>query len=73
MIELIANDGTATLIVGDNGRGFDVDAARSPRQRGLSNLRARAEQVGGRMILTSEEGTGTRVTAELPISQEEQG
>jgi signal transduction histidine kinase len=68
-IELVASDGTATLIVGDNGRGFDVDAARSSRQRGLGNLRARAEQVGGRLILTSEEGTGTRVTAELPISR----
>lgn len=72
-IELFANDGTATLIVGDNGRGFDVDAARSSRQRGLGNLRARAEQVGGKLILTSEEGTGTRVTAELPISRGEQG
>jgi len=68
-IELIVNDGTATLIVGDNGRGFDIDAARSSSQRGLSNLRARAEQVGGRLILASEAGTGTRVTAELPISQ----
>jgi signal transduction histidine kinase len=70
-IELVATDGTATLIVGDNGRGFDVDAARSSRQRGLGNLRARAEQVGGRLTLTSEEGTGTRVTAELPISRGE--
>lgn len=72
VIELFANDGTATLIVGDNGRGFDVDAARNSRQRGLGNLRARAEQVGGRLILTSEEGTGTRVTAELPLNREDQ-
>jgi signal transduction histidine kinase len=60
---------TLALVVGDNGRGFDIDAARSPRQRGLGNLRARAEQVGGRLILTSEEGAGTRVRAELPISR----
>jgi signal transduction histidine kinase len=72
-MELIANDGTVTLIVGDNGRGFDVEAARSSRQRGLGNLRARAEQVGGKLILASEEGTGTRVTAELPISRGDEG
>ena len=72
-IDLTAQDGTLTLIVGDNGRGFDVDAARSSRQRGLGNLRARAEQVGGRLNLTSEEGAGTRVSAELPISRGDQG
>jgi signal transduction histidine kinase len=72
-IQLYASDGTATLIVGDNGRGFDAEAARSSRQRGLGNLRARAEQVGGRFILTSEEGSGTRVTAELPLNRGEQG
>jgi signal transduction histidine kinase len=60
---------TLALVVGDNGGGFDIDAARSSRQRGLSNLRARAEQVGGRLILNSEEGAGTRVRAELPISR----
>ncbi|MEA2676625.1 MAG: hypothetical protein QOJ81_766, partial [Chloroflexota bacterium] len=67
-IELKLVDGMLTLIVDDNGRGFDVDATRSSGQRGLGNLRARAEQVGGRLTLTSEDGTGTRVTAELPIS-----
>jgi signal transduction histidine kinase len=67
-IELFATDGALRLVIGDNGRGFDVDAARSPRQRGLGNLRARAEAVGGRLALTSEEGAGTRVTAEIPVS-----
>jgi signal transduction histidine kinase len=67
-IELAAADGALTLIIGDNGRGFDVDGARSSRQRGLANLRARAEAAGGRLILTSEPGAGTRVTAEIPIT-----
>jgi signal transduction histidine kinase len=67
-IELTLTNGTLALIVSDNGRGFDVAAARSSRQRGLVNLRARAEQVGGRLILKSEAGVGTRVTAELPIN-----
>jgi signal transduction histidine kinase len=68
-IELAAVDGTLTLIIGDNGRGFDIDAARSSRQRGLNNLRARAEAVGGRLILTSEPGAGTRVAAEIPTNR----
>jgi len=65
-IELAATDSTLMLVIGDNGRGFDVNAARSSRQRGLNNLRARAEAVGGRLILTSEPGAGTRVAAEIP-------
>lgn len=68
MIELSTADDALRLVIGDNGQGFDVDAARSPRQRGLGNLRARAEAVGGRLDLTSEEGAGTQVTAKLPIT-----
>ncbi len=68
-IELAARDGTLMLVIGDNGRGFDVDGARSPRQRGLANLRARAEAVGGELNLTSEAGAGTRVVAEIPITR----
>lgn len=67
-IALKAVDGTLALTVGDNGRGFDVGAVRNSRQRGLGNLYARAERVGGRLIVTSEYGTGTVVTAELPTT-----
>jgi signal transduction histidine kinase len=68
-VELTADDRSLTLAVSDNGHGFDIDAARGSHQRGLGNLRARAEGVGGRLILNSEAGTGTRVMAELPISR----
>ncbi|HLB45185.1 MAG TPA: GAF domain-containing sensor histidine kinase [Candidatus Limnocylindrales bacterium] len=67
-IELAVRDDALELVIGDNGRGFDVDGARSSRQRGLANLRARAEAVGGKLTLTSEAGAGTRVTAEIPTS-----
>ncbi|MEO8626008.1 MAG: ATP-binding protein, partial [Candidatus Limnocylindrales bacterium] len=67
-INLFAADGALTLVIGDNGRGFDIDAARSSRQRGLGNLRARAEAVGGTLNLVSEEGAGTQVTADIPIT-----
>lgn len=69
-IELIKRGDALELVIGDNGRGFDVDSKRSPRQRGLANLRARAEAVGGRLTLTSEAGAGTRVAAEIPIISE---
>ena len=67
-IELAATNATVHLVIGDNGQGFVVDEPRSSRQRGLLNLRARAEAVGGTLLLTSEPGAGTRVQAEIPIS-----
>jgi signal transduction histidine kinase len=69
-IALVSRDDTLELVIGDNGRGFDVDGARSARQRGLANLRARAEAAGGKLTLTSEAGAGTRVMAEIPISSQ---
>jgi signal transduction histidine kinase len=58
------------LIIGDNGRGFDVDASRASTQRGLTNLRSRAEAAGGRLTLVSEPGAGTRMEATIPVPSE---
>ena len=68
-IGLSADNGMLSLVIGDNGRGFDIGAARSSRQRGVGNLHARAEAVGGKLDLNSEEGAGTRVTVDIPITE----
>ena len=67
-LALSAHDGTMRLVIGDNGRGFDVTEVRSSRQRGLINLNARAEAIGGTMNLNSEPGAGTRLELLIPIS-----
>jgi len=66
-VEVTAQGGTLRLVIGDNGRGFDPGQPRQAGQRGLANLRARAEGVGGRLTLTSEPGAGTRLQLDLPI------
>jgi signal transduction histidine kinase len=65
-LELDEMDDSVLLVIGDNGRGFDVDADRSNRQRGLTNLHARAAAVGGTLKLTSEPGSGTRLELLIP-------
>ncbi len=72
-LSLAARDGTMRLVIGDNGRGFDVSEARSSRQRGLTNLYARAEAVGGTMKLNSEPGAGTRLELAIPIATQASG
>lgn len=53
------------LEVRDDGRGFDVRAAR-PSTHGLAGMRHRVEAAGGRLVVESSPGAGTRITAALP-------
>jgi signal transduction histidine kinase len=48
------------LCIQDNGRGFNGDAARGI---GLRSMKERAESAGGRLLVESQRGKGTRLTA----------
>jgi signal transduction histidine kinase len=52
----------------DDGVGFDPAAARLTPTLGMSSMRERADGIGGRLVVESAPGEGTRVSAELPIS-----
>jgi two-component system, NarL family, sensor histidine kinase DevS len=66
-------DGTLSLVVSDNGRGFDSAAASGDGHHGLANLQARAEALGGSLEVTSAPGAGTQVVARIPLTIEEVG
>lgn len=52
--------------VWDNGRGFDVRTV--PKDRfGIRGMRERAVAFGGDLSIESQPGTGTRITAKVPI------
>ena len=54
--------------VRDDGKGIDqqhVNAGRS-RHWGLTNMRERAEEIGGTLSLWSEKGAGTEVELRIP-------
>jgi signal transduction histidine kinase len=59
-----------TLTVEDNGKGFDPrEALRADSPSfGLLGMRERARQLGGRIIITSSPGKGTRVDLTLPLA-----
>lgn len=54
-----------TLTVSDDGVGFGVGERRS----GLRNMRERAEQLGGRLTVTSAPGEGTTIAWAVPIAR----
>ena len=56
-----------TLIVADNGRGFDVNII-SPNSYGLAGMRARLSEVGGTLHVESTLSAGTTVTAEVQLA-----
>lgn len=58
-VKLQVQDGTRTLTIEDNGRGFDP--AEVARQSGLTNLAIRAQEIGGAISIESSGGKGTRV------------
>lgn len=66
-------DGRLSVVVEDDGRGFDVaevERRETPELSegfGLRGMRERAELVGGTLTLESQPGRGTTVRLEVPI------
>jgi signal transduction histidine kinase len=56
------------LSIRDDGHGFDARAQKSEGRFGLVGMRERAEQIGGRLSIRSENGSGTEVIVDVPIS-----
>jgi signal transduction histidine kinase len=70
-VELSRPDTSLRLIVRDDGRGFDVGAAKTRAEEGASlgllGLKERATLAGGSARITSSPGNGTTVEIVLPL------
>jgi signal transduction histidine kinase len=60
----------AWVEIKDSGRGFDPRQASQAGQFGLANMRARADEMGWRLVVISAPGSGTRVRVEKPRQEE---
>ncbi len=71
---LEARHESVTLIVEDDGRGFDsvkaLGVARGERNLGLFGMRERATLLGGTLTLESTPGSGATVFVEVPLPRE---
>jgi signal transduction histidine kinase len=66
-IELAAREGTLVLRIADNGRGFNVKRTPARGHRGITNMRSRAESLGGTLDIDSSRD-GTQVVFRLPLA-----
>jgi len=71
-IILASEDHSASIVVRDNGRGFDPAQVKQDSQQhlGLQTMRERAESIGGTLNVGSEPGQGTEVRLCLPLKRE---
>jgi signal transduction histidine kinase len=71
-IVMIRNREVMTLLVEDNGRGFNADAVvqHGLQSLGLTGMKERAGLVGGTCIVESTMGEGTTVRVQVPLGEE---
>jgi PAS domain S-box-containing protein len=65
--------GIMTIIIRDNGTGFDADSVHKNMNKkgggfGLFNIRERLKYLGGKFEITSLPGNGTQVTLSIPMN-----
>ncbi|TMJ21287.1 MAG: GAF domain-containing sensor histidine kinase [Alphaproteobacteria bacterium] len=64
-LRLARRGSEALLVLEDNGVGFDT--SRDSNGFGMSNMQARAEHLGGTLVVESETGKGTTLRITFPI------
>jgi PAS domain S-box-containing protein len=72
-IDAWADENTLTLRVEDSGRGFAPAKIASNVSFGLRGMSERLSAVGGNLQVVSEPGSGTILTAVIPLGEDEDG
>jgi signal transduction histidine kinase len=71
-IEVAPGDDNLTIVIRDNGAGFDVSGVTSHYDQrsslGLLNMRERAAIADGTLTISSNPGQGTAITLHLPLT-----
>lgn len=70
-VRLHATPAALTLVVEDDGIGFDVAAPLRPDSFGTRGIRERVSLLGGRLAITSNRERGTQILVEVPLAEGE--
>jgi two-component system NarL family sensor kinase len=71
-VYLQVEEGRCHLTIQDDGTGFDPEAARLGAGQGLRNMRERVAQIGGRLSLQTDVGSGTRIDIDVTLREHTQ-
>jgi two-component system sensor histidine kinase DegS len=62
-------ESTISVVVEDNGRGFDQEILETRESMGLKLIRERIEMLGGELDISTSPGEGTRVRYNVPLNK----
>jgi PAS domain S-box-containing protein len=68
VVEVRGTSNSLSLFISDNGVGFDPNASKARVGLGMVSMRERIHLVGGKFTITSKPGSGTRIEANIPIT-----
>jgi two-component system sensor histidine kinase DegS len=71
MVKLEIASHVVTVVVKDDGRGFDVRNATGKGRYGLLGIKERVELFGGELNIKSRMGHGTQVIVSIPLGEGE--
>jgi PAS domain S-box-containing protein len=69
-VQLREDPGEIHLVIGDLGRGFDVEAASQGKGLGLTSMRERVRLVNGTISIESKPMRGTTIHVRVPLESE---
>lgn len=70
VITISHSEDMLSIVVDDNGKGFDLDAIATQEEHGgmgLTFMKERIAYINGRLYISSSEKVGTRVTINIPL------
>lgn len=67
VIEMIADSGSISLSITDNGKGFDLEKVKSKKGVGLRNIANRTELFNGKMNMVTSPGNGCKLNIIIPL------
>jgi two-component system NarL family sensor kinase len=67
MVQLIKEDNRFSIVVEDNGKGFDTALIKTNKGAGLTCIQSRVDYLKGQLDIHSEQGKGTLVNIEFNI------
>jgi two-component system sensor histidine kinase DegS len=70
MVKLEDNGKVLTLVIRDEGRGFDLDASRNKESYGILGMKERVSLFRGKLDIISTPGSGTQVIITVPLEGE---
>lgn len=69
-LQLLGSKDKFTLVIQDNGNGFEFKPQRYLPGNGIDNMRDRVTIINGQFEILSVPGTGTTITVKIPIKHE---